>query len=294
MSQQNHDEYWSQDEVAKRLEAVREELLGFLRERTRLEWFEQKVRWRLSRRYIWPGGADSSALDQAVEGDVGVEAFREHLARRKRTISEAIERYNHAVRRHLEVVLGRPVNQFGAAERDRLCQQRITFQGIHDELRRRGRDLTASSGPELIPELLSLRLAILNADARREVFSAVAATLADERADQQGDMGPEERELIAFEIELRLRCLDRYHVTRLLAVNYPEGRRFMKVDRLLERYQELIRQRASLTEPDPWVEARLVVVREVAERSLGFLEQIFPKTEGTHERERAVLRGAPA
>ena len=45
---------WTQDEVDERLAAVREALLHFLGERHRLEWFEHRVRWRLSRRYIWP------------------------------------------------------------------------------------------------------------------------------------------------------------------------------------------------------------------------------------------------
>jgi hypothetical protein len=289
---QNHDDYWSEEEIAQRLEAVRDELLAFLRERTRLEWFEHKVRWRLSRQYIWPAGGESSEerLDEAVEDDVGVEAFHAHLAERKRSISEAIERYNHAVRRRLEVVEGVPVARFSPHAREQLRQRRITFQGVHDELRRRARALTPESRPELIPELLSLRLAILAEDARGEVFGAVAGLLADERADQE-DLSPEDRELAALEIELRLRCLDRYHVARLLAVNYSEARRFLQVDELLAWYQELARQRRQAAAESPRDEARARLLREVIGRSLGFLEEIFPRAAGTHEKERALLRG---
>ena len=291
MTQDNHT-YWTEDELAQRLEGVRDELLGFLRERTRLEWFKHKVRWRLSRRYIWPAGAESAGemLDEKVEDDVGVEAFHEHLAQRKRTISEAIERYNHAVRRYLEELKGRPVSRFAPEELEEMRQRRITFQGVHDELRRRARTVTVESGPEHIPELLSLRLAILNEDARDEVFSSVAATLAAERADQQ-DLTAAERDTVALAIELRMRCLDRYHVARLLAVNYNEARRFMQVDDLLEWFQDVARQRRQATEPNPQHDARLALLREAIERSLGFLEEIFPRAAGTHERERALVRG---
>jgi len=285
------DTYWSEEEVQRRLGAVREELLEFLRERTRLEWFEQKVRWRLSRQFIWPASPESShyTLEKAVAGNVSVEAFRKHLEKRKRSITEAIERYNHAVTRKLEVELGCERSDFDDAQMEELRRRRITFQGVRDELRRRARVLGPDSDPSLIPETLSLRLAILTEEVRVSIFHDVAALVADEHADARGGMTPVDREILAMETELRLRCLDRYHVARLLAVNYSEGRRFLALDRLLEDYRELRTSRAA-GEPDPVARARAAILRDVLQRSIAFLEEIFPSSTGTHDREMRLLR----
>ena len=104
------DTHWTDEVLAERLAVVREALLDFLRERTRLELFKHKVRWRLSRQHIWPGPPEvrEATLAEAVEGDFGVEAFRKHIAKHQQVISKAIERYNHAVRRHLEDRRGVP------------------------------------------------------------------------------------------------------------------------------------------------------------------------------------------
>ena len=65
----------------------------------------------------------------------------------------------------------------------------------------------------------------------------------------------------------------------------------MQVDDLLEWFQDVARQRRQATEPNPQHDARLALLREAIERSLGFLEEIFPRAAGTHERERALVRG---
>jgi len=293
MSNPSADPYWTQDELDRRLLKVREALLEFLRERTRLDWFKQKVRWRLSRRYIWSAAAQdvSATLEEAVEGNAGVVAFRNHLETRKRSISEAIERYNHAVRRHLEETRGQPVDAFDAAAREQLRQRRITFQGIRDELRRRAQKLTRESGPELIPEILSLRLGILTEEMRDQIFSEVAALVADEFSDSRGGLPSDERDLVALETELRLRFFDRCHAARLLAVNYAEARRFLELDTLLAWYRDLIYERNM--DPDgtnPKREATIAVLRDVLQRSLLFLEEIYPSSVGAHDREQASLR----
>lgn len=295
MNHPKDNAYWTQEELDRRLQNVRDVLLEFLRERTRLDWFKHKVRWRLSRRYIWSAAAEdvSSMLEQAVEGNAGVVAFRKHLETRKRSIAEAIEKYNHSVRRHMEVEHGQPVEQFDAAAREELRQRRITFQGIRDELRRRAHALTPESGPDLIPEILSLRLAILTEDVRDQIFSEVAALVADEVSDSHGGLSQEEREILALGMELRMRFLDRCNAARLLAVNYAEARRFLQLDALLSWYRELVYQRQlEGAEPDANLAASSVILREVLQKSLDFLEATYPTSQGTHDRERASLRTA--
>ena len=214
--------------------------------------------------------------------------------RQQRTISDAIERYNHALRRHAEEKAGRPLAELDEATREELRRRRITFQGIRDELLRVARWVTADSRPSLLPELLSLRLAILVEEVRDEIFSYVSATVAEEHADTSVDIAPAERDLVAFQTELRLRCLDRYHVAKLLAETYDEGKRFMKLDALVEQYQALARELRGVDSPDPIRAARLELYREVLAKTVAFLEEIFPSTAGTHDRITALLRPAPA
>jgi len=287
---------WTDAEVAKRLEGVREVLLDFLRLRTRLELFRRKARWRLSRRHVWPGAsaADRDALDEAVDSAASVEAFRTHVTERQRTITEAIERYNYALRRHMEEALGVSAGEFDDEAREELRRRRITFQGTRDELRRLARQVGRDSGPELVPELLSLRLGLLTEDVRDEIFSAVAALVADERSGAGDEMSASQRELATMEIELRLRCLDRYHVARLLAQNYAEGRRFMELDGLLQRYRDLAREEHDSEKQDAVRLGKMAILREVLSKSIAWLEQIFPQTAGTHTREMLLLRRAEA
>jgi hypothetical protein len=284
---------WTPEDVERSLQDVRDELLDFLKERTRLDWFKHKVRWRLSRKFIWPGAPEGfrEKLDQAVEHDAGVEAFMEHLEERHRAIATAIERHNLAIQRLMEQQWGVPVSRFNPEALAELRRRRITFQGTRDELLRRARELTPESGTELIPELLSLRLAILSEDVRDEIFSQVAAILAGEKADRDPDMTPAARDRLAQAIELRLRCLDRYHVARLLAENYPEARRLMNVDPLLQRFETLRQAEREAGTVDPGREENLATLREVLLKMLAFLEQIFPTSAGTHERERRLLGG---
>jgi len=173
---------WTEDDVAQALDRVRAALLGFLRERTRLDWFKHKVWWRLSRRYIWPGAPEGAReiVEEKVLRDAGVSALVEHLRRRQREISDAIERYNTAVQRLMERQRGVPAAEFDEASRLELNQRRITFQGTREELLRRARGLTEESGPELFPDLLCLRLAILTEDVRENIFHEVSARVADE------------------------------------------------------------------------------------------------------------------
>jgi hypothetical protein len=285
-------ETWSQEELDKRLAAVREALLQFLSERHRLEWLEHKVRWRLSRRFIWPARSReerAALLDEAVAGDVSVEAFRDYLTSQQRSISDAIERYNHAVRRNYEEEAGKPVADFGSDERGELRRRRITFQGTRDELCRVARTLRQDSPVDRFPELLSLRLAILTREVRDEIFSEAAAFVADEAADAE-DLDEETRDLLAYRAERWLRCHDQYHVARLLAKNYAEARRLMSYDDLLNRLQELVAEERETPEPSLKLRERIAVLRGVLRRYTAFLEEIFPASADTHTREATVLR----
>jgi hypothetical protein len=123
----NDPREWTEDDVAQALDAVRTELLDFLRGRTRLDWFKHKVRWQLSRRYIWPGAPQGARrlVEDMVGNDPGVAAFVEHLRSRQQKISTAIERHNTAVRRLMEQQRGVPAADFDEASRQQLKQRRI-------------------------------------------------------------------------------------------------------------------------------------------------------------------------
>jgi hypothetical protein len=286
---------WTQKEVDERLAAVRAALLHFLGERHRLEWFEHKVRWRLSRRYIWPAGSPEereTLLNEAVEDDVSVEAFRDYLVTQQKTIANAIERYNHAVRRHMEQELSKPLGEFSDKERTQLRRRRITFQGTRDELCRVARDVRADSSPTLIPELLSLRLAILTHDVRDQIFGEAAAFVAYDAADAN-DLAEEERDLIAVRTVLWLRCLDQYHVAKLMADTYTEARRLMDFDELIERLQQRVREERDSPGADATRVERIEIIRDVLRRYIEFLEESFPSSAGTHTREATILREAP-
>ncbi len=292
------DGRWTDEDVEALLGEVHEALLTFLRARTRLEWFKQKLRWRLTRRYVWPGSPDGlkSLLDETVERDAGVEAFLHHVESQSHRITEAIERYNYAVRRNMEATLGVPLSAFDPAQRAELQRRRITFQGIHDELLRLGRELGDDARPEDFSPLLSLRLAILDEDARQQVFREVCAKVAAEAADRAPDMTPAERDAVAVATELRLRVLDRYHVARLLADSYEEARRLMNFDKNLARYEELAKQPGGDPARDMGRSIRLGAFRKALLTQLGYLETLYPKTAGTHTAERRSLRppkGAP-
>lgn len=292
MTEPREDLRWTSEDVELRLEAVRDELLSFLRARTRFDWFKHKVRWRLSRKYIWPGAPEGldALLDEAIERDGGIEAFADYLRTRQLSITTAIERYNLAVRRLMEQERGVPVSQFDEASRVLLRERRITFQGTRDELLRRARRLTPESGSELIPELLSLRLAILSEEVRDQLFSEVAAIIADEAADANPEMTTAQRRLLAEETELRLRRLDQIQVARLLAENYAEARRMMSLDEQLGWYESLCREEAAAPGADALRGERIELLREVLLAKLADLEAIFPMTKGTHEREARLLR----
>lgn len=281
---------WTQRDVDQRLDKVREVLLSFLRSRTRLDWFKHKVRWRLSRRTIWPGGPEGlDALMAAVDRDAGVEALVSHLAAERAAIVGAIEHYNTAVRRLMEQEVGSEVSVFDPEAMGKLRQARITFEGTRDELLRRARDLTPNSEPELVPEILSMRLALVSEEVRDEIFSEVAAIVAGERADL-ADLTSEQREGLAEELELRLRALDRFHVASLLAESYAEARRFMEIDRLMETFERLHHDELAAPGADPRRTARLHLLRDALNLEITFLERIFPKTAGTHRRERQRLQ----
>jgi hypothetical protein len=283
---------WSDEELARRLDAVRDALLHFLRERHRLGSFKQKIRWRMSRRFIWPGKPEEreALLREAVEDDASVDAFRDYLAGQQRTITDAIERYNLAVRRNMEETLGRRMGQLDAEELEELRRRRITFQGVRDELRRRAGQLEEMSGLDALPELLSLRLAILTEDARDEILGEVGAFIADRAADADPEMSREDRDLIAMRTELWLRCLDQYHVARLLAKNYAEARRLMGFDSLMKRLRQLATDGPDSPGADQNRRRKIEILRSVLRKYLTFLEEIFPASRGTHSRESAVLR----
>ena len=283
---------WTEEEVSKRLNGVRSALLEFLKERTRLDWFKHKARWRLSRAFIWPGAPVDfkQRLDEAVEHDVGVEAFMAHLEKQKRTISNAMERYDTALRRWFEQMAGCRVEEFDTERRAALRSRRINFARTRDELLECAGKLTPDAAREPISELLSLRLAVLNEDARDQLFAEVSATQAALMADEDEKISHEEQEILAFEIEQRLRCLDRYHVAALLAVSYPEARRLMQIDHLLDQYQNE-RDKSEQTAEDPYRERRIAAIRGVLLNEIGFLEKVFPHSKETHDRELALLRG---
>lgn len=292
------DSRWTDQDVDALLGEVREALLTFLRARTRLEWFKAKLRWRLTRRYVWPGSPDGlkSLLDETVERDPGVEAFLHHVESQSQRITDAIERYNYAVRRNMEAELGSPLSALSTAQRAELQRRRITFQGIHDELLRLGRTLGDDARPEEFGELLSLRLAILDESARQQVFGEVCAKVAAEAADRAADMAPAERDAVAVATELRLRVLDRYHVARLLADSYEEARRLMNFDKNLARYAALAQQPGGDPAKDLGRSIQLGALRKALLTQLGYLELLYPKTAGTHTTERRALRppkGAP-
>jgi hypothetical protein len=288
-------ETWTQEELDTRLAAVREALLHFLNERHRLEWFEHRVRWRLSRQFIWPAHSPEDRevlLHEAVADDVSVEAFRDYLTTQQKTISDAIERYNHAVRRRMEEELDKPLSTFDEVERERLHRRRITFQGTRDELRRIAREVRADSPPDLMPELLSLRLAILTREVRDQIFGETAALVAYEAADSN-DLSEDERDLLADRTLLWLRCLDHYHVVELMAENYAEARRLIGFDTMIEQLQQRIREERGSPGTDPTRIDRIDTIRGVLRRYIEFLERLFPSSAGTHTRESTILREVP-
>jgi hypothetical protein len=267
-------------------------LLHFLEERTRLDWFKHKLRWRLSKRYIWPGAPEglTGLLDEAIEKDGGVEAFMAYLRTQQRAITAAIERYNLALLRYMEQERGVPAEKFDEASRTELHQRRITFQGTREELLRRARGLRPDSGPELLPDLLSLRLALLTEDVRAGVFAEVAAQLAKEESASRPDLSPEALRHLAEATALRLRSLDQFHVARLLAESYPEARRLMDVDDLLHRYEAQRREEFAHPGVEPGRAEELEVLRNVLLDKITFLADLFPITAGTHDREISLLR----
>jgi hypothetical protein len=108
-------------------------------------------------------------------------------------------------------------------------------------------------------------------------------------ADDEEKISHEEQEILAFEIEQRLHCLDRYHVAALLAVSYLEARRLMQIDHLLDQYQNE-RDKSEQTAEDPYRERRIAAIRGVLLNEIGFLEKVFPHSKETHDRELALLR----
>jgi hypothetical protein len=123
---------WTPEDVERRLATVREVLLDFLKERTRLDWFKHKLRWRLSKRYIWPGAPEGldGLLEEAIERDGGVEAFKDYLQTRQRAIVDAIERYNTALQRLMEQEQGAPAERFDEAAAEELRHRRSSSSRV--------------------------------------------------------------------------------------------------------------------------------------------------------------------
>ncbi|MBN1945387.1 MAG: hypothetical protein JW797_06890 [Bradymonadales bacterium] len=282
---------WTEQDVAERLAEVQQKLLAFLRERTSLDLFKHKVRWSLSRRYIWPGdpGDTSERLKEAVEQDGGVEALMDHLDRWKKMISQAIERYNWAVKRWMEQEQGRKTSDFDEQAKQLLVSRQITFEGISQELLACAAQVTAQSEPEVIPELLSLRLAILNEEDRNRLISEAAAA----QAATLPGVTPDQKEMRAFEIEQWLHCCDQYHVADKLAKSYNEARRFLEIDRLFQRHDEEIKAEREAPQLDPNRERRIQVLREMLFKKIGYLEQLYPRSKGTHKKDLDRLRILP-
>jgi len=284
---------WTQTDVDERLKEVRNELLQFLGERTRLDWFKQKVRWRKSRQYVWPGAPDglASLLDEAVESDAGVSAFVEHILQRQTAIANSIDRYNTTLRHFMEQECGKPVADFPPDLKQRFTQARITFQGTRDELLRLARDTAAGRDIDW-KELLSMRLAMLNEDARLQIFREVCALVADEVELANPDMRPEQRGVFARTLQVKLQWQDRRHVAPLLAETYNEARRILDFDTLFANYETLRRKASEAGPGDPFDVELLATTRAVLLSMIELIEQLFPKAAGTHEREMNSLRVA--
>jgi len=284
---------WNQEDIKERLDAVREELVAFLKERNRLDRYKRRERWRLMRQYIWPGVPEDfrKALEKTVDTEAHVQAILRHLEERKREITSAIERYNHAVRRFMEQERKKVFTQFDEEERSELGRRQITFAGMRDELLRRSRELHPGSSPEIIGEILSLRIGILPAEARDSLFREVARARVEEITGEGKNMDDRERENTAFSIEWNLRIRDRYYIARLLAVTYEEARRLLRIDPMLERIESEIESGRNDPGEEQVHRRRIGILRACALQAMEYLEELWPSSRGTHARLLARLKG---
>jgi len=284
---------WGPRDLEERLGAVRRTLVTFLEERNLLDRYKRKERWRLMRQYIWPGapGDFRKSLESTVETDAHAHAILQQLEERKREITGAIERYNHAVRRCLEQDRGKPVSDFNEEETRELSRRQITFAGARDELLRKSAEVEPESPPEVVGEILSLRIGILPAEARDALFREVARTRAEERARDRGGQDEDEIALDALAIEWHLRIRDRYYIARILAGTYEEARRLLRLDDMLEWIDAAI----AAGKEDPgkarFHRRRADILSGCALLAVRYLEELWPSSRGSHPKLLARLQG---
>jgi hypothetical protein len=267
--------------------------LAFLEERNLLDRFKRKERWRLMRQYIWPGAPEGfrQSLESVADTNAHAQAVLKDLGERKREITGAIERYNLAVRRLMEQDRGQPAAQFDDGDRAELSRRQITFAGAREELLRKSRDLQPDSPPEHVGEILSLRIGILPAEARDSLFQDVARTGAEERARERGGLDEREMALEAVFIEWHLRTRDRYYIARVLAGTYEEARHLLHIDDMLERIDGAIA--AGKEDPDKarFFDGEADILRGCARLAVGYLEELWPSSRGSHSKLLARLHG---
>jgi len=277
---------WNAEDLKERLDAVRDTLVTFLKESNRLDRYKRRERWRLMRQYIWPGAPDDfrQMLESTVDSNAGAQAILMHLEERKREITSAIERYNHGIRRYMEQQLDKPVARFEEEEKEELHRRQITFACARDELLRKSRSLLPDSPPEIVGEILSLRIAILPAGARDLLFREVATARAEELSRERGGMEERDTELEAFSLEWNLRIRDRYYVARLLAGTYEESRRLLRIDLmfdLIDRESESGKEKHG-EEGDH--HRRVDILRDCIRQAVEYLEELWPSSRGVHEK----------
>lgn len=277
---------WNSEDVKERLDAVRDTLVAFLQESNRLDRYKRRERWRLMRQYIWPGAPDDfrQMLESTVDTNAGAQAILRHLEERKREITSAIERYNHGVRRCMEQQLDKPVARFEEDEKEELNRRQITFAGARDELLRKSRALRPDSPPEIVGEILSLRIAILPAGARDLLFREVAAARAEELAREREGMEEMETELEAFSLEWNLRIRDRYYVARLLAGTYEESRWLLRIDLMLDLIDRETESGKENPGEEQYHHRRVDILRGCTRLALEYLEELWPSSGGAHEK----------
>jgi len=277
---------WSEKDLEERLDAVRRTLVAFLEQRNVLDRYKRKERWRLMRQFIWPGAPDGfrQMLESTAETDAHAHAILRNLEERKREITGVIERYNHAIRRYLEQECGKPIAEFDEEEKGELSRRQITFAGTRKELLRKSRELEPDSPPEIVGEILSLRIGILNAEARDALFQEVARTRAEESAGDRGGLTEEEIELEALAIEWQLRIRDRYFIARILAATYEEARRLLRVDDMLEWIDAAMAEAEKAPDRRRFLVRRAEILGDATRLAVRYLEELWPTSLGAHRK----------
>ena len=236
----------TEDDVTRNLDAVRDVLLGFLprtyaaglgSSTSSNSGFLEALHLGPARRRVPRSWSRRWWVATRV-----LTALVEHLRSRQRESPMPSTKPQHHVQLLMEPPRGASAADFDEASKQELNQRRITFQGTREELLRRARRLTAESRPDSTSSSWSCA-GHRHRGVRDEIFQRLCTRSAAE-ANMTHGMSQAERDTLAAATEARLRCLDRYHVTRLMAQDYPEARRLMDLDALLERYQRL-------GQPDP-------------------------------------------